>query len=427
MIIMSDPERPEVGPTGPIPEGEPTESGQEQIDSPELISVPKTLTQDHFWRAIAGREAYTPPTEEQLEEIARSQIEQNAPPLTELNPDETNVVNQVFLKSLKNYTNHDNHRDLVRLVNNDQLCFFNKTVIDMPPQGWPALIEILPVHGGYRYTFYKYKPDLDLDRKPKNVFEEKFDLPKARKFAAKHGISTNPLTKQQVVRYLIDPKIWGETGVEGIGGLTLQGIRSAAEYGYSEKKVKTTFAAIREQTSHHRLRVLDVGGGSGYALSEMQEIDPDIETINLTIDEEPSSFRADKLLLLPAEFMPEELEETVDFAISRTAFRYFPFPDVALKNIAKSLTIGGFADIHFSAERSALLMIRERKTYEEAAEELNSRIRSVILWLKKLEDEGYLETNIPDEGESGGDKYDRDLGLALKIRKLKSIKGLGDK
>jgi ubiquinone/menaquinone biosynthesis C-methylase UbiE len=176
--------------------------------------------------------------------------------------------------------------------------------------------------------------------------------------------------------------------------------------------------------------------------------------------------------------MPAELEETVDFAISRTAFRYFDYPDIALKNVVKALAEGGWADIYFSTERSSLYNFESGKTREEqfkesqeyfkkieeleygkrrswepvqkeknemlekkiAAEnknnqenrekvekELDKRVRSVLLWIKQLEKEGYIETNIPNEGQTREKKYYRDTDGFFKIKKLKSIKDLSER
>jgi hypothetical protein len=64
------------------------------------------------------------------------------------------------------------------------------------------------------------------------------------------------------------------------------------------------------------------------------------------------------------------------------AFRYFLFPDIALKNAVKALSVGGEANISFQNDRCPLGL---------DSEELLDRMKKVFAWLKDLEQKGYIE------------------------------------
>lgn len=184
-------------------------------------------------------------------------------------------------------------------------------------------------------------------------------------------------------------------------------------YGYTEEYFDSLMSEIRQKTGRQNIRMLDIGGASGKALFEVKQHDPAIETFNITVDEEPSMFPVDHMIVCPVESMPKELEESIDFAVSRTTWRYFTYPDIAIRNTVRALSIEGRADIYVIFTRSSL------KSAEEGKAELNERIKSVFSELRKLEEEGYIETNLEDEDFEG---IDIDTDGFLRITKKKSIK-----
>ena len=158
-------------------------------------------------------------------------------------------------------------------------------------------------------------------------------------------ILADPEFLHQSQYYVWNPeflKIWQRFFSSGSRRLTEQ------EGGYysSPEEFKEEIRAVRERTGRLKLRVLDVGSNFGLALKDMKDLDPNIETFNMTIDEHPSLF-GDHIVRHPAEMVPLEFEETMDLIDSQMAFRYFLYPDIALRNVIKSLSVGGVARIAF--------------------------------------------------------------------------------
>jgi hypothetical protein len=112
--------------------------------------------------------------------------------------------------------------------------------------------------------------------------------------------------------------------------------------------------------------------------------------------------------------MPKEFEGQMDLIVSRTAWRYFAYPDIALRNTVQALSEGGMADIWFEATRSVL------RGTEEGRAELNDRIRNVVKWIKDQEEQGLIKTNI-DQILDGAhaDELDSDFDGWIKIIKSK--------
>ena len=142
---------------------------------------------------------------------------------------------------------------------------------------------------------------------------------------------------------------------------------------------------IKKRTNKQMLTIMDVGGNIGRALLDAKNIDPNLKTINMTLACAPA-MNGDIILRRPAEYMPAILEENVDLIESKYAFLYFLFPDIALKNIIKALSIGGEANLDFSNDNCPLGKV-----------ELLQRMKNIFAWLQKLEQTGYIEVASNDD------------------------------
>ena len=198
------------------------------------------------------------------------------------------------------------------------------------------------------------------------------------------------------------------------------------EGGYysSPEEFKEEIRAVRERTGRLKLRVLDVGSNFGLALKDMKDLDPNIETFNMTIDEHPSLF-GDHIVRHPAEMVPLEFEETMDLIDSQMAFRYFLYPDIALRNVIKSLSVGGVARIAFIFGGTVNCFPDPNSRVNLDDDERKNRQRVLWTQIKTFVDEGYLDItgssngihkNISTPDESGG-------GF-IRIVKIKSTKGV---
>ena len=112
-------------------------------------------------------------------------------------------------------------------------------------------------------------------------------------------------------------------------------------YFYKDKKeFEDKIESIKKRTGKTTLTMLDIGGNVGKALIDAKKIDPTLETLNLTLESAPV-VQGDIVVRRPAEYMPAVFEEKMDLIESNVAFRYFLFPDIALKNAVKALSVGG--------------------------------------------------------------------------------------
>jgi len=317
----------------------------------ESESIPDTVTLKKFWKGVR-RGVYEPMTEEEAREIAEAQLEKYTP-MTALTADEKDRILYDFMDNIRDRTTRQEIQTLeCKLIN----------------------------------TLYADKAE------GKRIFEE-LKNPESKLIKS---------LESQGIRYFFN----SEKNKLGDSD-------RYDSYGYTEESFDKLMTIIRANTGKQVIRMLDIGGASGKALHEAQEHDSDLETFDITVDEEPAMYPVDHIVVCPVENMPKELEESMDFVVSRTTWRYFTYPDIAIRNAVKALSIEGKADIYIIFTRSSL------KKTEEGKAELNQRIKSVFCDLKKLEQDGYIETNL---GEAPEDAFDMDTDGFLKITKKKSIK-----
>lgn len=183
------------------------------------------------------------------------------------------------------------------------------------------------------------------------------------------------------------------------------------DYGYkSPEAFKEKLARVKKRMSKKSLRILDIGGNTGRALLDAKDIDPSLVTMNMTLSSE-AAIAGDVVVRRPAEYMPAVFEEKVDIIESNVAFRYFLYPDIALRNAIKALAVGGETNIHFSTDSCPL-----------DKEELFERMKKVFSWLKELKDKGYIEI---DAKKSGFILVDNPyVNEVLELTKKKSTVGL---
>ena len=203
------------------------------------------------------------------------------------------------------------------------------------------------------------------------------------------NLGHHPSSTEEKVDYFSKPFFWDDSTFVSIvrGGesvstqMFVPGSRSLYYYpGYAEEKdFIDLLERVKKDTQKEKIKMLDVGGNIGRALYDAKKVDPNIETFNMTLDEAPAIY-GDHVIRTPVEVMPKNLEEEIDIIESNVSFRYFSFPDIALFNIIKALSVGGEADIDFQADRSPT-----------NKEDLINRINNLFLVIKKLEDGGYIK------------------------------------
>lgn len=157
---------------------------------------------------------------------------------------------------------------------------------------------------------------------------------------------------------------------------------------------------VRKNTRNGDVKILDIGGGNGTALRDAKRRDRNISTTLQALHIEAGmDNEMEDVIICPAEMLPESAFESYDLVISNIAFRYFSYPDIALLNAIKALSIGGEAYIEFGYDRSGTDW-----------EELKSRLNYLYdIFLPRLVSEGFIEEIAYNE--FGG----------LKLRKLKTI------
>jgi len=227
-----------------------------------------------------------------------------------------------------------------------------------------------------------------------------------------------PMTPDEKIDFLKNPSLYGEHRYIKSGGgesdFCRQGYRSIEEYdGLSKGRFIKLLKKAQKSTGKKNIRILDIGGGIGQALQDIKRIDENVFTINMTIDPESSLFASDRTIIGSAERFPADLLNSVDLVITNMAFRYFPFADLAVRNIIHSLSLGGMADVFVSTERSPT-----------SDREIKKRLTETYSWLLKLKKEGCIKISFTN-GYFMKVKYSVDDSLypcrGIKVTKLKQI------
>ena len=353
---------------------------QKSIESSgETVKLPESKTLQHFWRGIETGK-FVPLTDEEIDDMITS-VYFNGEPLTGLTEEEENNIRKGLFKIAKSPSGTKILEDLA-----------SKEVVYLPKEKCPDGI-------------FKTKQPLLIIKGTENITGET-----TTGAIDQDGITLSPAEK---IRIFSDIEIWKSAGFhrQGYRPLLRTEETYGEDYGYTREQFVQLVEAIKRRTGKQDIKMLDVGGGIGEACQDAQNLCPEIEAVNLTIDEEPAMFPV-KTVLKPAERMPADFREGFDLIVSKTAFGYFVYPDIALENCLQSLSVGGEARI---------LFITGSQEYE--VPDYVKRIVMEFRRLKKLAENGYidLEVNADIFDVKPEDKVEDLPNRFVVIRKKKSL------
>ena len=247
-------------------------------------------------------------------------------------------------------------------------------------------------HGGYsvrKNTLLNISHLAREERYWKMIQELKTKGIKALTLEEKVRLFSDPTFLKKTQYYTWEP-ILSRVAATGFGSGSRRLTEQSGGYYHSNEQFLEEVQAIRGRTGKPMLRILDVGSNFGFALKDMKDLDPNIETFNMTIDEHPSLF-GDHIVRHPAEMMPAEFEEIMDLIASQVAFRYFLYSDIALRNVIKSLAVGGVARISYQVGDTIHSFPPPYSRIELDEEEVRNRQRALWASIKTLVDQGYLD------------------------------------
>lgn len=331
----------------------------------QVFEVPRSRTLQHVWQGIVEGK-FSPRSDEDIDRLIDEEYFQYTP-LISLTPLQEQVIRDKLKNQLLYLLNQEHYKEIaehqiVRPKKRKQILW-NRTTAGTPSWKWQTV-----------------------------TVQEKMQLLQ----------NPNILT---TMRYQTENC---ESGLTGWGNRRLY---EPDYYLFQKKKFPDVMKRIRDRTEK-KLKVLDIGGGIGLGLHDAKERDPNIETYNLTIDEELAMYAVDHLYLCPAERMPKEFEGKMDLIMSNMAFRYFSFPDLALKNAIKALAVGGEAHIHWDTRDAHWTKDLDGKEYKTA---LQQHCNVLFQECKHMEDTDIIRILAPDLSKTGYDYY----GGIVRVEKLK--------
>lgn len=225
-----------------------------------------------------------------------------------------------------------------------------------------------------------------------------------------------PLTNREKVTLFSDPTVFEEAkftrdrlqrGTIGYGSRPFFLRPGESCYGFEREEFRQIVEEIIAKKGNSLLKVADIGGNTGLACYEIKHDYPNFEFTNVTITEEPAMWPGINHEYIPAERLPAKWYESFDIIVSNMAWRYFMYPDLALKNLLLALNVGGYANLDYRADSSPL-----QKNYIE----LVYRMNQAYGLLKDLMDQEYIDFEL----NRGIYQTSYPKGH-LVIRKLKSI------
>lgn len=182
-----------------------------------------------------------------------------------------------------------------------------------------------------------------------------------------------PLTPTEKEELLSDPAIYARVNIQidhTSGGVLSNGTRHLANeqdshikfgrhtlyesYGYTIREFTDQLTQVRtaqKKSQTDTLLGLDIGGSNGLGAHDAEQLDPNLNVTNITIDPELAFWplRGGHRFLY-AERLPKNFSEQFDIVFSNLAFRYMRYRDIALENAIRALRIGGILHVFFSSD-----------------------------------------------------------------------------
>jgi SAM-dependent methyltransferase len=223
-----------------------------------------------------------------------------------------------------------------------------------------------------------------------------------------------PLSLKDKLKLFFNPQSWirirvcGSNSSDGVTSYGNRDLLAGDGYFRSALDFQNLLTQIRSRTNEAQLRVLDIGCGMGKALQDMKDIDPNLETHGITMEQEPAMFNADFFHYLPAERMPAEFKGKFHLITSNIAIRYFLFQHIALRNIVKALAKGGQAKLAFAYDRipetpdSINYFAKKVPNFKDNYDAMGELVGKEIEKLKKLEKDGKIKLTTSPSFEKMG-------------------------
>ena len=320
--------------------------------------LPRSLTLNHFWQSVMEGK-WRPMSDTEISRLISDHYLAR-PPLTPI----TKTEKDTLTLHLTNYLKVHLNRQTQRLLCENPIVFFNNPAPDP---------EIEKLTWGFPLVFLAGNP--------------------AERAIA---LGATPLSPIQKIALFSNPVIWrnaslrwDDTSMPVISEGTrrffshkpLGQIAQMDTYGFTPTHFRQILEDLRKRVGKKPIQVLDIGGGNGLAMYELEQYFSHgvIVPTNLTLEEHPAFWPVSRQVLAPAEYMPEYFHEAFSLIVTNMATRNFTYPDIAIRNALYALAVGGFAKLDFFWDNNPL----PRK-------ELGRR--SVALWdrLKDLNDKRFI-------------------------------------
>lgn len=239
-----------------------------------------------------------------------------------------------------------------------------------------CLKDVLNRNNEFRFLCKKIYYSDDIYPNSKVLFDKKTKID-----AENRGKKIKPFNLQDKPQ-IFEPSFWfsARYSTENYEApMTYYGNRMLKDYGLPEKEWQELLSKVRAQTNKEKLAILDIGCGAGMALEDMKNLDSNIETHGLTMEQEPAMFEADQFHYHLAERIPASFKNKFDIILSNMSFRYYLFPNIALRNVILSLSKGGYAKIHFGYDR-----VPEKEPFASYFKKLEPETQSIYEAMKNI-------------------------------------------
>lgn len=354
-----------------------------------VSDYPHTFMLEHAWRGIATGQ-FQPMSEQEVASLVASVWAE--PPLVSISPADDTSLRGYYTSYMLIRANRDVYRQLSEPV----------TLIgEEPPQ---SVLE------EFKRTFWGF-PTVLLDEHSQRATSLGYP---AMTPAEKIALLSNPNTYNNI-RVLRNNS--SELGFTGYGIRPFIKTRKDLDdsYGYTLSRFQQIASQTANRIGTKTLPILDIGGGNGLGMYDLvsrqhqgqfgaYEFLPTI----VTAEEELAMWPAGRFIIRPAERLPYNLKETFALIVSNRAFEYFCYSEVALKNAIAALMPGGWMRVMFDFHDSPLLSIDQRHEFkylfpsiEYSGPHLYDRIRAGYQWLRRMEQEGYVDIQTFDDGQWG--------------------------